>query len=444
MHGHGGRGTLVAGGAALAAAVAILILVPSHRSLSAVGAAFFFLVALKHVALATTIGLPAAAAFRRLRPRARHDAAPVPLRPAADGYWRTGEAEPHRGLLRLEHEVRSLPPARSRQALVELDADKRMTLRFLDGVDAGKLRDGLRERYAQRGHREPATVERFLSILSGTIAAGEAIVISYDASSKTTRLAFAGKSTSESGSDFMKATWRLWFAAETPAALVDALTKFLPDEIAAQGHHAPGATLHSPRFYDVLAAVYCLGREGRMRRRTLELARVAAGERVLDVCCGTGTLALAAKRRVGADGSVHGIDASPQMVARAVKKSAASGQPVHFEVAAAQSLPFPDRTFDVVLCSLALHHLADEARVRAIAEMYRVVKPGGRVLAVEFGQRRGVHLLFHPPALLHTHKWPDILGGAVETMRRAGLDRVVTAPLGFAGLTYAIGERPTA
>src|SRR5262249_26070207 len=87
---------------------------------------------------------------------------------------------------------------------------------------------------------------------------------------------------------------------------------------------APGATLHAPRFYDWLAAAYCLGRETQMRERTLDVAGVAAGDHVLDACCGTGTLALAAKRRVGASGSVHGVDASEEMIARARTKSARS------------------------------------------------------------------------------------------------------------------------
>jgi hypothetical protein len=73
---------------------------------------------------------------------------------------------------------------------------------------------------------------------------------------------------------------------------------------------SPGITLHSPRFYDWFAAAYTFGREGRMRERTLDAAGVVAGEKVLDVACGTGTLALAAKRRVGAAGSVSAIDAS--------------------------------------------------------------------------------------------------------------------------------------
>ena len=206
---------------------------------------------------------------------------------------------------------------------------------------------------------------------------------------------------------------------------------------------APGATLHAPRFYDWLAAAYCLGRETQMRERTLDVAGVAAGDHVLDVGCGTGTLALAAKRRVGAGGSVHGVDASDEMIARAITKSARSGLPVAVGIATAQSLPFPEATFDVVLCSLALHHLPQDARAGAIEEMRRVVKPGGRVLIVEFRKGRGAWAVLHPVALLHRRKSRQILDGAVDLMKHAGLAQVVTAPLGFGVLGYALAYRGT-
>ena len=91
-----------------------------------------------------------------------------------------------------------------------------------------------------------------------------------------------------------------------------------------------------------------------MRERTLDLAGVTAGERVLDVCCGTGTLALAAKQRVGfRTGRFTGSDASKEMIVHAKAKAARRDAAVAFDVAAAQSLPFPDATFDVVFCSLA-------------------------------------------------------------------------------------------
>src|SRR5436190_5573088 len=104
--------------------------------------------------------------------------------------------------------------------------------------------------------------------------------------------------------------------------------------------------LHWARWYDVLSWVLTLGREQRFRDRLVELSRLGAGESVLEVGCGTGSLALAARRCVGKDGQVSGIDPSPQMVARASRKAARSGLDVGFRTATVEALPFPDASID--------------------------------------------------------------------------------------------------
>lgn len=202
----------------------------------------------------------------------------------------------------------------------------------------------------------------------------------------------------------------------------------------------PGATLHSARFYDWLAQIYSLGREGRLRERTLDVAGLALAEAVLDVGCGTGTLALAARRRVGAAGAVHGVDASAEMIAYARSKSARRGLPVEFQVATAQSLPFPDATFDAVFCTLAMHHLPEDARPGALAEMRRVLKPHGRVLVVEVRRARGVRALLNPATLLHTFRSPRIFDEVEPLMKRAAFERVETGELGLGGLGYVLAR----
>ena len=158
--------------------------------------------------------------------------------------------------------------------------------------------------------------------------------------------------------------------------------------------HAPGTAapetkglvMHSEaRYYDLLAWLLTLGRERAFRERLVEIARLAPGERVLDVGCGTGALAIAARRRVGPTGTVHGIDASPEMIARATRKSERAGTGVSFRTGVAEALPFPDAHFDVVLGTLMLHHLPRAAREQCVREMRRVLKPGGKLLFAEHG-----------------------------------------------------------
>ena len=86
------------------------------------------------------------------------------------------------------------------------------------------------------------------------------------------------------------------------------------------------------------------------------------------------------------------------MIARATRKAEKAGVDVVFQNALAESLPFPDGRFDVVLVTVMLHHLARAARLQAVREMRRVLKPGGRLLAVDFGgegSRHGLLSHFH-------------------------------------------------
>src|SRR5262249_12445608 len=127
------------------------------------------------------------------------------------------------------------------------------------------------------------------------------------------------------------------------------------------------------------------GRERTFREGMLRLAQLKPGDSVLDVGCGTGTLAIAAKRQVGPTGVVYGVDASPDMIARADKKARKAGIEVVFKQACAQSLPLPDAHVDLVLNTVMLHHLPRKARQELAVEIRRVLKPGGRVLIIDFG-----------------------------------------------------------
>lgn len=146
-----------------------------------------------------------------------------------------------------------------------------------------------------------------------------------------------------------------------------------------------GLVLHShARYYDVVVQLLTLGHGGALHERLAELARLAPDEVVLDVGCGTGSLALAAKVRVGAGGAVHGIDASKEMIEQASRKAQRRRMPVDFRIASVEALPFPDHSFDVVCSTLMLHHLPRPLRRACAGEIARVLRPGGRVLMADF------------------------------------------------------------
>ena len=159
-----------------------------------------------------------------------------------------------------------------------------------------------------------------------------------------------------------------------------------------------GKVVHGALAYDLQAWIVTLGNERRFRERLVRLARLTSGEAVLDVGCGTGALAIAAARQVGSAGEVCGVDPSPEMVARARRKAAkADFVDVRFETAPAQALPFPDAVFDAVFTCLVLHNVSEGGRPQAIGEIRRVLRPGGRFVAIDFGPsvKRARHAMLH-------------------------------------------------
>jgi ubiquinone/menaquinone biosynthesis C-methylase UbiE len=144
-----------------------------------------------------------------------------------------------------------------------------------------------------------------------------------------------------------------------------------------------GRVIHWARYYDLFGKLISFGRDRAIRQKLVQLASPSPGENVLDVGCGTGTLAIAIKPRVG-EGEVHGIDASPEMIEVAKEKAAKTDAEIDFQVALIEAIPFPDASFDLVTSSLMLHHLPDDLKRKGFAEIRRVLKPGGRFLAMDF------------------------------------------------------------
>ena len=143
----------------------------------------------------------------------------------------------------------------------------------------------------------------------------------------------------------------------------------------------------APR-YDATNDVLSMGVHRLWRRVAVRRAAVQAGDSVLDCATGTGDLALAFKRAVGPTGEVIGTDFNAEMLSFAPKKAAQAGLAVKFEVADAMKLPYESSRFTVASISFGIRNVDDPKA--CVAELARVVQPGGRVVVLEFGQPKGL------------------------------------------------------
>ena len=149
-----------------------------------------------------------------------------------------------------------------------------------------------------------------------------------------------------------------------------------------------GSLIRWAPYYDMVTNLLILGQARRLRKMTVDLALIKPGDHVLDVGCGTGEVTLGAKKHVK-QGAVYGIDPAPEMIAVARKKAARKKLDIDFRVGVIEALPFPDSSIDVVTSSLMMHHLPENLKMRGLAEIYRVLKPGGRLLIADFMRPTG-------------------------------------------------------
>ena len=166
--------------------------------------------------------------------------------------------------------------------------------------------------------------------------------------------------------------------------------------------------------YDRVNSILSFGVHHAWRSRTVQLSGAKEGDKVLDCATGTGDLALEFKEKVGDEGYVLGTDFCREMIEHAPAKASEHDLEVDFEVADAMDLPYEDDRFDISSIAFGIRNV-DEP-VQALREMSRVVKPGGKVMILEFGQPKG--LLKYPYELYSQYIMPAV-GGWISGNREA-------------------------
>lgn len=166
--------------------------------------------------------------------------------------------------------------------------------------------------------------------------------------------------------------------------------------------------------YDRINSVLSFGVHHAWRKAAVRESGASEGDHILDCATGTGDLAIAFKKAVGDSGYVLGTDFCAPMIEPAPAKAKKAGLEIEFEVADAMNLPYDDNKFNISTIAFGIRNVDDP--VTALKEMARVVKPGGRVVVLEFGQPKGI---LKYPYNLYSQRIMPAIGGWLSGNREA-------------------------
>ena len=144
-------------------------------------------------------------------------------------------------------------------------------------------------------------------------------------------------------------------------------------------------------FYDPLIRLFL--HEQSWKTALINQAVISGNQKILDVGCGTGTLVLSIKSQFPS-ANIYGIDGDTKILAIAQQKADRQGINVSFDYGLSTALPYPESTFDRVLCSLMLHHLTYEQKLQTAREVCRVLKPGGEFHIADWGKSQNTLMRF--------------------------------------------------
>ncbi|MGW5385904.1 class I SAM-dependent methyltransferase [Nocardia sp. NPDC003963] len=195
-----------------------------------------------------------------------------------------------------------------------------------------------------------------------------------------------------------------------------------------------GLVIVGMRRYNLFTTVWFLGRHRRLIAELVRTSGASPGDDAVDIGCGPGKLVRALGSRVGTQGSVTGIDPSGSAVA--YNQGRDDRRNHRYVQAPAQDLPLADASVDVVTCTFVMHHIPEEHRAAAISEMWRVLRPGGRLLLADAHPTRWMRFLFSRSARRHNDGDPF---DAIDVRRYTPLLRSV----GFIEVEHAAGKHMT-
>ena len=161
-------------------------------------------------------------------------------------------------------------------------------------------------------------------------------------------------------------------------------------------------------FYDFIQKY--IVRDVRYKTLLIQQANIQAGYKVLDLGCGTGTLAMMAKQSQP-DAEVFGLDADPDMLKVAKQKSDEKHASVTFDVGFTNQLPYPDNSFDRVMSSIMIHHLKTPDKIKTAQEIFRVLKPNGELHIIDFGKPTTLYGKMLSPFLYRFEEANDNIAG---------------------------------
>src|SRR5579863_6735931 len=148
----------------------------------------------------------------------------------ADGYFHTGDgirvksvAFVNFKVYAIGHDMKELPPTKSKQAVIDMDTGKRFTWKMMRDVDASKIQNALKEAYAQNGFNDAGRIGQLVGAFNADLKEGQYVTITYESGATTLRVLGGGGSATVQGADFMKATWSIWFGKIDQPSLGDAL-----------------------------------------------------------------------------------------------------------------------------------------------------------------------------------------------------------------------------